>query len=351
MKYFIFVLIFSFSSCGLLSESVKEVNYTSEEYGKFKPSVAPNYELFKSWAVHPKKENIIIEEFINNEELLDVNVFFIHPTLFWDKKNTAWNSDINDIDMAESINSSSIKYQASAWASTGNLYAPLYRQAHLRVFKESFWFNGGKEAYELAYSDIKNAFQVFLNKYNNDKPIIIAGHSQGAGHAKRILQDFFDGKPLQNKLIAAYLVGTKVTKDDFRYIKPMVHKNETGGFVSWNTFRKVSKKKQARYSYTVNYEWLEGAICSNPITWDEKKTSEYDEHKGFLYINKKIYPKTVKIENIDSKVYINIPKMNILKKILLSSVKDYHKADINLFWEDIRINSINRAKNYLSKTY
>ena len=348
MKYLYIILTLSLSSCGLLSESTNEVKYTSEEYGKFKPSSAPDYKLLKSWAVHPKKNNEVLEEFINEEDLLDVNIFFIHPTLFWDKKNTDWNSDINDLEMAESIISSSVKYQASAWASTGNLYAPLYRQAHLRVFRESFWFNGGEQAYELAYSDIKNAFQFFLDKFNNDKPIIIAGHSQGAGHAKRILQDFFDGKPLQKKLIAAYLVGTKITKDDFKFIKPMVNKNETGGFVSWNTFRKVSEKKQARFSYTVNYDWLEGAICSNPITWDDTKKSKYDDHKGFLYLNKKIYPKTVKIEDIDSKVYINIPKMNFFKKILLSSVKDYHKADINLFWEDIRLNSINRAKIFLA---
>jgi hypothetical protein len=64
-------------------------------------------------------------------------------------------------------------------------------------------------------------------------------------------------------------------------------------------------------------------------------------------LNNKIYPSTVKIHDIDSKVYVKLPKMGILKKLLVSSVKDYHKADINLFWEDIRINSINRAKNYL----
>jgi len=347
MKYYYIIFFLTLSSCGLLSESKNGTEYTSEEYGNFKPSPSPNYDLLKSWAVHPEKENKVLEEFINKDDLLPVNIFFIHPTLFWDKKNTSWNSDVYDPKMIEFVNTSSVKFQASAWASVGELYVPLYRQAHLRVFRESFWFNGGKEAYELAYTDIRKAFKVFLKKYNNDKPIIIAGHSQGAGHAKKILQEFFDGKLLQNKLVAAYLVGTKITKDDFKYLKPMINKNEIGGFVSWNTFRLISEKKQAKFSYTVNYKYLEGAICSNPITWDNTKTSKYDEHKGFLYLNKKIYPKTVKIENIDSKVYIKLPKLNFFRKILLSSVKDYHKADINLFWEDIRINSINRTNFFL----
>jgi hypothetical protein len=41
--------------------------------------------------------------------------------------------------------------------------------------------------------------------------------------------------------------------------------------------------------------------------------------------------------------------MGIIKTLLLSSVKDYHKADVNLFWEDIRLNSIERSKAYLNK--
>jgi len=44
-----------------------------------------------------------------------------------------------------------------------------------------------------------------------------------------------------------------------------------------------------------------------------------------------------------------LPKMGLVKRILLSTVKDYHKADINLFWEDIRVNSIVRSKKYLSE--
>jgi len=111
----------------------------------------------------------------------------------------------------------------------------------------------------------------------------------------------------------------------------------------------MSERKTNKASLTVDRDWIKGALCSNPITWDNNKTSTYEDHKGFLYFNKKIYPNTVKIEDIDDKVYIKLPKMGIFKKILVSTVKDYHKADINLFWEDIRINSINRAKTFLNK--
>ena len=51
----------------------------------------------------------------------------------------------------------------------------------------------------------------------------------------------------------------------------------------------------------------------------------------FLYLNKKVFPNSVKIESMDNKILVKLPKMDILKKLLLSSVKDYHKADVNLF--------------------
>jgi len=348
-RYSLLIIFISLSSCGLLSEFNNSSNYSSEEYGNFKPSDPPNYDKLDSWAAHPEKENNELKSFANLNEKLNVNVFFIHPTLFWDSKNTSWNSDIYDPKMREFVNTSSVKYQASAWASVGDLYVPHYRQAHIRVFRESFWENGGEQAYELAYSDVKKAFEIFLEKYNGNKPIIIAGHSQGAGHAKKILQEFFDGKPLQNKLIAAYLVGTKITDKDFINLKLMESKNETGGFVTWNTYRLMSERKTKKASLTVNRDWIKGALCSNPITWDNNKTSNYEDHKGFLFFNKKIYPNTVKIEDVDDKVYVKLPKMGFFKKILVSTVKDYHKADINLFWEDIRINSIERSKAFINK--
>ena len=124
--------------------------------------------------------------------------------------------------------------------------------------------------------------------------------------------------------------------------------SETGGFVTWNTYRLMSERKTKKASFTISQDWIQNALCSNPITWDNQNSSNYDDHKGFLYLNKKVFPKSVKIESIDNKIFVKLPKMGIIKTLLLSSVKDYHKADVNLFWEDIRLNSIERSKAYLN---
>ncbi len=43
-------------------------------------------------------------------------------------------------------------------------------------------------AFEIAYADVKAAFEFYLKIYNNYRPIIIASHSQGTKHTGRLLK-------------------------------------------------------------------------------------------------------------------------------------------------------------------
>ena len=267
--------------------------------------------------------------------------------MFSDKKNPNWNSDIYDEEFKNYLLNSTIKFQATAWKDAGNLYSPNYRQAHFRVFDERYWKIGGEKTLQLAYDDIKAAFMVYMKKYNKGRPIIIAGHSQGAAHAVTLLKDFFDGKDLQDKLIAAYLPGTKITSEDFYDLKLMKDPLDIGGYVTWNTFRIL--KNYQKYDLTIPLEWLKGGQVSNPILWNDSKTSDYKSHKGLYFINGKVYKNSVKIEYTNYAIFLRMPRVNLFKTILFSFLKDYHKGDINLFWEDIRTNAIARVDSYFNE--
>ena len=66
MKHIILILIsFSLLSCGLLSESNSPIEYNSQSFDDFKPSAAPDYELLKSWAVHPDNKLEVFSDFEN----------------------------------------------------------------------------------------------------------------------------------------------------------------------------------------------------------------------------------------------------------------------------------------------
>ncbi|MBL6877015.1 DUF3089 domain-containing protein [Flavobacteriaceae bacterium] len=329
----VYVLLWFVTGC--------KISYNTYDFDKSPEIVKPNYSDKDSWAVLPENIPDEISTFNIDKNKKEADVFFIYPTLIDSKNQREWNSDIWDEDIRNDVINRPVKYQASAWLDAGNLYVPYYRQAHIRVFNDKFRVDGDK-ALNLAYNDIKEAFSYYLENFNNDKPFIIASHSQGTVHAKRLISEFIDGKELQKKLIAAYLVGIKVFEDEFKNIKPMNSPDETGGFVTWNTF------KLNKYPRKDNYEnWFKGGVTTNPITWDDSKETKKDLHKGLLYRDLKIFSQNIDIKLIDGIVWSSIP--NVPGKILLQTVRSYHFADINLFWVDIRENAKLRVDQWFKK--
>ncbi len=299
----------------------------------------PDYSKEESWAVLPSLWNNSLQEVVGKPESKIADVFFIYPTLFTDKKEADWNADIFDKATRDNVIEKAVVYQASAWVKAANLYVPFYRQAHYRIFVDPY-SKQGKQAGVLAYSDVKRAFKYYLDHYNNGKPIIIASHSQGTIHAKRLLKEFFDGKPLQRNLIAAYLIGSKILEEEFEELKVLNDKEATGGFISWNTYKKNNLPK--------NYEkWYKGGVVTNPITWDSKEIGVRVLHKGVLASDKKIYPQSLSVQKTDGILWSSVPK--IKKRFLLSFIKNYHFADINLFWKDIQENAVLRTQTWLSQ--
>ncbi len=250
-KAVLLILLFSFiSSC--------KSTYNTQDFSVKKIPLAPNYNLESSWAVLPTKYTSNYKKYASTKiDTLKADVFYIYPTLNTSKKDIRWNVPLSDLEQREKVVSKAVLYQSSAFAKTGKIYVPFYRQAHYRSFVKGFK-KEGKKALRLAYQDVKNAFHVYLTKYNKNRPIIIVGHSQGSRHAIQLLKDFFDKKSLQKKLIAAYLPGMRVKPNELSTIKQMITPYETGGFVSWNTFKKGN--------YPKNKNWYKGYTTTNPIT-------------------------------------------------------------------------------------
>ncbi len=310
--------------------------YRAVPFEKYTPSESPNYSNPESWAVKPDKYPGSLKKIIGDSKNKTCDVFFIYPTMFLDRKDLRWNADLDDELLNDDIINKPVKYQASAFGKVGNIYVPFYRQSHYKVYVDPF-SKYEEKSRAIAYSDIKRAFKYYLDNYNNGKPIIIASHSQGSILSAMLLKEFFDDKPLQKKLVIAYLPGTKILDDYFKKIKKLQNRDEIGGYVSWNTYRKGSYPKKYE-------EWFKGGSTSNPITWGNEVRTEYEQHKGLLYTDDKVYPNSVKIILKDGLVWSYLPR--IPKRLFLIIKKDYHAADINLFWKDIEINAVNRLNNW-----
>lgn len=316
-----------------------KATYKTKEFTKKEIPVAPNYNKESSWAVLPSKYTKAFKRYASNElDTLQADVFYVYPTLNTDKKDIRWNVSINDAEQRDKVVNKAVLMQASAFATSGKVYVPFYRQAHIRSY--NMYKEGGKKAQEVAYSDVKKAFEVYLEKYNKKRPIIMVGHSQGTTHTLQLLKDFFDGKPLRKKLIAAYIPGIRVKENEFKTIQLMTSPNKIGGFVSWNTYKKNNYPKK-------NKDWYKGSVTTNPITWNEAKETSLNEHKGFLYTNEKLYNKALTIEITDGLVWSTNPKFPL--RFFMSFLKNYHAGDINLFWQDIRENAELRTNTWFQK--
>jgi hypothetical protein len=297
-----------------------------------------HYGDLNNWAVHSNKiPGVLLPYVKDTSNFSKADVFYIYPTLFLDKKDERWNIPIDDTSFRKRILENAVRFQASAWAESGRMFAPFYRQAHIRSYRNLE--NGGREALLFAYEDIKSAFQYYLDHFNNGKPIILAGHSQGSTHLALLLKDFFDGKPLQKQLVAAYLPGIGLKKNEFNTIPLMTSPNQIGGFVSWNTFkRKVNKDKFEM--------WYKGKAVINPVTWNTEKSVERKKHKGFLFSNNKIYQQSFSTHLMDGAIWITTPHFPY--RSMAWTMDDYHIGDVNLFWLDVKINSQQRLSEYLN---
>ncbi len=307
---------------------------------------APDYAKTEYWSALPDKKDSADHIPINSTILLtdgqqtaDVDVFFIYPTHFFSRQ--AWNADVNDKKLNDVVDTRSIYHQASVFNGSCKVYVPRYRQA---TFNAYFSLDNPDaiKAFELAYQDVKTAFQYYLDHYNNGRPIIIASHSQGTTHAKWLLRDFFDGKPLQQQLVCAYLVGMQVYTYDFSNILPCDSANETGCYVSWRSYLEGNEPKEK-----MQISNSDKVVVHNPITFTREAglASNNLNCGGLGRDGQTIYPNVCAAQIHGDIIWATRP--NVPGKLLVP--KNLHPADYNLYWLGIRENVALRISNYQKK--
>ncbi len=314
-------------------------------YGELPVPLAPDYSDYKSWAALPDKKDLADrtpESYLKDEqENAAVDVFYLHPTTYVGRKGEdKWNGPIHDEKLNKKTDEGAILFQASVFNGAGKVYAPRYRQAHYHSYFSKEKTNAD-QAFALAYKDVKTAFEFYLKNYNKGRPIIIAGHSQGTNHAEQLLKDYFEGKPLQEKLVVAYLVGMPIEPSSFKSIKVCETPEETGCFCSWRSYEKgyYPRKHMAPNNFAV----------TNPLSWRTDSSYVAKEKNEGTVLRK--FKKGLKIGITDAQVHQGL--LWISKPKFFGSAfirfKNYHIADYNLFYANIRKNAQLRTKSYLNE--
>lgn len=341
LRIFVLLLI-SFGGFNKISAQIVEIK---EAFNPRNTPLTPDYSNQKSWASLPFIKDCADTVAgkgicVDLQQQAAADVFFVHPTTFTykpDGKNK-WNGDIFDARLNKKTDESTIRYQASVFIGAGKIYAPRYRQAHYYSFftKDTA---AARQALEIAYSDVRAAFIYYLNHYNAGRPIIIASHSQGTTHTKRLLKEFFDNQPLSKQLVCAYLVGMPVFDTLYTKIKPCDNASSTGCFCAWQTYAKGYYPKG--YVAPVRL-----SVCTNPLTWTT--SNEYADKSlnlgGVLKNMNELKPGICDAQVADGVVRIGRPHF---RGSFFIRMKNYHVGDYNLFYRNVRENAIHRVNCYL----
>ncbi|MFI3173834.1 MAG: DUF3089 domain-containing protein [Bacillota bacterium] len=145
------------------------------------------------------------------------------------------------------------------------MYAPYYAQVALEVYEMDI---DEREQYlEIAYADVREAFLHYIHEENNGRPFVLAGFSQGADMALRLMKEFFDEPEYQEKLVACYAIGWGITEEELQqypHLKMAETDNDLGGIVTFNT-----EMEGIATSLMVP----EKTLAINPLTWTT--TSKY----------------------------------------------------------------------------
>lgn len=306
-----------------------------EKFNAADQPAAPDYSLEKNWSALPFRKDaadkIPNDEKWVSDSLKTADVFYIYPTIY--ESGSTWNADLHNKALNKKIDSKPVQYQASVFNESARVYVPRYRQSIIKAFYDK---ENGPKSLAFAYDDVKRAFEYYLSHYNQGRPFIIASHSQGTYHARRLLQEMIDGQPLSKNLVAAYVIGYAIDTAMYKVLEPCRNEIETGCYITWASFKK---------GFTPEGTALYGNVCVNPLTWTcSSQPADKVCSKGAILLNfNKKYLNNVCTEIHDNYLWVE----NSMP--LVSGVNVLHIADYNLFWYDIRENVKKRIVAFTKK--
>ncbi len=303
---------------------------------------APDYDDAAHWAALPgtdDKADVTPGDAEDHQASAAADVFFIHPTTYYE--STGWNQALDNATANAITDDGVLRNQASVFNTCCRIYAPRYRQATLYAF---FDLEGdGGDAIDFAYQDVVSAFHYYLEHYNDGRPFILAGHSQGGLHLDTLLREEINGTPLQEQMIAAYPVGYSL--DGSNGIPVCQSPEQTGCQATWNSLALDAQ----------SFGDASNNICVNPINWSADGTrADFAENKGavtygFLEASGEVAVETgvADAQCIDGVLRVAEVRSDHYPSIMFGE-GNYHVYDYSLFHMNIRENAMLRTESYLN---
>jgi len=279
-------------------------------------------------------------------------VFFIHPTSFLERSR--WNAPLDNQE-ANDRAALFLRGQASAFNEVGAVWAPRYRQATFGAFLTTQ--ENAAKALDLAYRDVAAAFDAFVAQAG-DRPIILAGHSQGSLHLIRLLREKIAGKPIEKRIVAAYVVGWPVSRTTDLPALGLPEcrtADQAGCILSWQSFAEPADPSLILDTYNASSS-VDGVsrrgtamICTNPLTGMPDAIAPATSNLGTLFPSADLSSATIEPGRVaarcDSRGILLIGNPPSLGGYVLPG-NNYHVYDYSLFWANVRADAARRLATF-----
>ena len=208
----------------------------------------------------------------------EVDVFYVYPTV---SHNTNGVMDITDPD-ERALAAGIWQAQASVYEDSANIFAPYYRQMSTGVqMEEGELLATDTDEFKQGAVDVQDAFDYYIANLNNNRPFILAGHSQGTMALIELIKNRFgDDEALRSRLVAAYLIGYTVTDADLAAsgLTAATNATDTGVVITYNS--------QSATAVTNGPMLMAGAHCINPLNWKTDDTpADASQNLGAVFFD------------------------------------------------------------------
>ncbi|MDO1558642.1 DUF3089 domain-containing protein [Brevundimonas sp. 2R-24] len=229
----------------------------------YDPPPAPDYSQPSAWALAPA----------DAPPPGQAAIFFIHPTTF--DGGGHWNGPIDDDEANAFLRRAMLPNYAGPFYRVGAIYAPRYRQASL--YAQLTLREDAREARIFAYGDVRRAFEAFLERVGDERPLILAGVGQGADLLDHLLMDMAADPRLTGRIVAAYMVDAAVPAARYAPGDPLPaceNRDQAGCVVAWLQVREGAEELARRRleralvwtpAGRLDYLGDRTALCVNPI--------------------------------------------------------------------------------------
>ena len=192
-----------------------------------------------------------------------IDCFYVYPTV---SAEPTPNSDMSQTFAEKGV----VEAQFARFASQCQVYAPMYRQITLSALRAMLAGTPMTANPAMAYNDVLDAWNYYLEHDNKGRGVVLIGHSQGSSVLTQLIRKEIDGKPVQSRIISALLLGTSLPVPKGKDVggafqnMPLCHAaTQTGCVITYASFRSnVPPPATSRFGKVTGDNMV--SACTNP---------------------------------------------------------------------------------------